>query len=295
MLALNRTTRNLIFSCIQKREFAGSLSPSPHRPSLLFLLSHGISSSTLRPEPLPRGHQPGKHSPDLPWPHGPRSNPRPRCSRCGTDWKSELWLLGVAMAAMATFVIVVWYLAFFIGVLAGPGYPALRVAGLTVSNSTVMASAGATWEAALLAQKPEHFGNLFFHKVHCFLYYQGDAEQPLALALAKPFVLRSTDRTVIKAKIRMERLAKAVVENMHRECRSVGTVAVGLELRMQGIYVLGSWWKKNYGLIEARCGHLRIALTNSCGEGSLVTGNNLATLPSDNLASCSYNGYDYSW
>lgn len=64
---------------------------------------------------------------------------------------------------------------------------------------------------------------------------------------------------------------------------------------MQGTFVLGSWWKKGYGSIEAYCDNLIIAFANSVGEGSLVLGDNLITgdnLPSDNLPSCSYIGVE---
>lgn len=80
----------------------------------------------------------------------------------------------------------------------------MKVAGLSVSNLTVAGSAQATWRAALLVEKPEYFGNLFFSELECFVYSRWDEAQPLAVAPAEPFVLRSTDRTVIKAKITME-------------------------------------------------------------------------------------------
>ncbi|KAI6678784.1 hypothetical protein NL676_039580 [Syzygium grande] len=89
----------------------------------------------------------------------------------------------------------------------------------------------------------------------------------------EPFVLWAADGTVIKAKMMMERLEEAVVEDMDREQRLVRTVAVRLGLIMQGTYVLGSWWKKGYGCIETYCDNLRVA--NSMGEGSLVIRDNL--------------------
>ncbi|KAI3409453.1 uncharacterized protein J3R85_019279 [Psidium guajava] len=227
----------------------------------------------------------------------PGSNPQPVCSRCGItgDWTSDLWPMCVAITAVLTFSIVVMASAIFLRVLAGPEYPKLKVAGLTVTNLTVVASTRASWNAALLAEKPEFFGNLLFREVECSLYYRGDEVRPLALSTADRFVLQSTDRYVIKAKIKMERPAEAVVEDMGREWRSVRTVTVGLGLRMHGTYVLGSWWKKDYGYIEAFCNNLTVAFANYAVEGSLVTSNNLVTddnLPSDNLPPCSYKGVE---
>ncbi|XP_056173482.1 uncharacterized protein LOC130139806 [Syzygium oleosum] len=174
-----------------------------------------------------------------------------------------------------------------------PSYPALKVAGLTLSNLTVAAPTGATWNAALLAEGSWIFGRLFFTEVECFLYYHWDAAQRLAVAPAKPFMLRRTDRTVIKVRMTMGRPEEAAVaEDMDRERRSVGTVVVGLGLRMRGAYAYASWAKKkDIGHIEVRCDDLRIAFANSTTEGSLVTGADIATEDHpavDNLPSCSY-------
>ncbi|KAI6678832.1 hypothetical protein NL676_039628 [Syzygium grande] len=181
----------------------------------------------------------------------------------------------------------------FCVVLAPPSYPALKVAGLTVSNLSVAAPTGATWNAAILADGSWIFGRLFFTEVECFLYYHWDAAQRLAVAPTKPFMLRSTDRTVVKARMTVGRPEEAAVaEEMDRERRSVGTVVVGLGLRMRGAYAYASWAKKkDIGHIEAHCDDLRIAFANSTTEGSLVTGADIATEDHpavDNLPSCSY-------
>ncbi|KAI6674002.1 hypothetical protein NL676_001908 [Syzygium grande] len=245
--------------------------------------------------PPPMGNQPGKHTPGLPHrpPHLPRShaarsNPQPPCRcRMPNDWKSEQRCIGVE-----EFLIVLTALAILCCILlARPEHPMLKVAGLTVSNLTVTGSTGATWKAALLLEKMGYFGDLSFSEVDCFLYYQWDAAQPLATASVEPFVLRS--RTVIKVKITMEK-SQAVIEDMDREWRSVGTLAIGLGLRMQGTYMLGSWWKRSYGHIEGYCDNLKIASVNSTGDGSLLTGHNSVAgdnlILSDNLPACSYKG-----
>ncbi|KAL3715985.1 hypothetical protein ACJRO7_007705 [Eucalyptus globulus] len=196
------------------------------------------------------------------------------------DSKFELWCYGVFMIAVLILVVLLSIFSYLICILVGPEYPKMNVAELTVST----ASAGVIWNAALLVEQPEDFGDLFFREVECFVYYHWDATQPLALASVEPFVLRSIDKTVIKVKITMERPVEEVLENMNIEQRSVGTVAVGLGLRMQGTYVLGSWWKREYGHIEAYCDNVKVAFANSTGEGRLVTGDTGGSLPS-----CSYN------
>ncbi|XP_056173478.1 uncharacterized protein LOC130139800 [Syzygium oleosum] len=173
-----------------------------------------------------------------------------------------------------------------------PSYPTVKVAGLIVSNLTVAAPTGATWNADLLVERSWIFGRLFFTEVECFLYYHWDAAQRLAVAPAKPFMLRRTDRTVVKTRMTMGRPEEAAVaEDMDRERRSVGTVVVGLGLRMRGAYAYASWAKKkDIGHIEVRCDDLRIAFANSTTEGSLVTGADIATEDHpavDNLPSCS--------
>ncbi|KAI6674003.1 hypothetical protein NL676_001909 [Syzygium grande] len=238
-----------------------------------------------------------KHAPDLlhcnphpPRSHAPRSNPQPPCScRMPNDWKSDLWFIVVVDSFIVLMALAMTCCVF----LAGADYPTLKVSGLTVSNLTVTASTGATWKAAFLFEKTD-FGDLSFSEVECFVHYH-DAAQPLASASTEPFVLRSTDRTVIKVKITMEK-SRAVIEDMHREWRSVGTVTVGLGLRMQGTYVLDSWWQRSYGRIEAYCDDVKVTLANSTGDGSLITGNNLVAsnnlLSFDNLPACSYKGVD---
>lgn len=178
----------------------------------------------------------------------------------------------------------IWISVYFFSVLNGPGNPVIKVAALTVSNLTVSASARPSWKASLSVKKSEDFGSLFFREVECVAYYQWDEAQPLGLASMEPFVLRSKDTTVIKATINMERLAEAAVMDINRERRAIGTVAIGLGLRMQATYVLRSWWKRDYGRIEAYCDGLRIAFPDSKGEGSLIT--------RDTGRSCSYNPVD---
>jgi len=189
----------------------------------------------------------------------------------------------------------------FICIVSGPQYPTLRVAALIVSNLTTAAPNGATWKATFLAEKEGTSGNFFFRQVQCFVYYHWDVAHTLAVASAEPFELRGGASAVINARMTTterpkEEEEEEVVEDMDRERRSVGTVAVGLGLRMQGRYVFGPWWKKSYDRIEARCDNLRIAFANSTTEGSLVIEANSVTgdsspsdsSPSDSLPSCSY-------
>lgn len=196
---------------------------------------------------------------------------------------------------MAIFLVLVGICIFFIRLVIGAQYPTLEVTALTVSNLTVAASTGATWKASLLVERIASYGNSSFREIECFIYYHWDTAQPLAVGSVAPFVLRGTSRTVIEVSMTMERPEAAVVTDMDRERRSLGTVVIGLDLRMRGLYVYASWWKKRYGRIEARCDNLRIAFANSTTEGSLVIsdhiiigGDSPPPPPSDNLPSCSY-------
>ncbi|KAL3729444.1 hypothetical protein ACJRO7_026545 [Eucalyptus globulus] len=182
----------------------------------------------------------------------------------------------IVLTAMMTILIVIPAMILFIYIVSGSEYPTLRVAGLI-----------ATWRAAFLAEKQVRCGNFFFREGQCFVYYHWDVAHTLAVASAEPFKLRGGGR----ARPKEEEEEEEVVKDMDRERRSVGTVAVGLGLRMQGRYVFGSWWKKSYDRIEAHCDTLRIAFANSTTKGSLVTRGNSVTgdsLLSHSLPSCSY-------
>ncbi|KAI6678791.1 hypothetical protein NL676_039587 [Syzygium grande] len=176
---------------------------------------------------------------------------------------SDIWILCVTLTVVLICFIVSLVFAIFLCVLIGPDYPILKVVGLTMSNLTVIALTEATWITTLLVEKPDIHGNLFFREVDSLPLVPLRHTRPLALALAEPFVLRAADRNVIKAKVMMERLEEAVVEDMDREWRLGGTVAIKLGLTMRGTYVLGSWWKKGYGCIETL---LSLRVANSMGE-----------------------------
>ncbi|KAL3729436.1 hypothetical protein ACJRO7_026537 [Eucalyptus globulus] len=259
----------------------------PHSASTTAAMAYPAS------HPLPSRHQPDErnasdlpHRPHRPQPYASLSNPMRRC-------KSSVCCM---VTAVMSILMVMPALFLFVCIVSGPQYPTLSVAALIVSNLTTAAPNGATWKATFLAEKEGTCGNFFFRHVQCFVYYHWDVAHTLAVASAEPFELRGGARAVIDARMMtMERPEKEeeAVEDMDREWRSVGTVAVRLGLRMQGRYVFGPWWKKSYDRIEARCDNLRIAFANSTTEGSLVIEANSVTgdsSPSDSLPSCSYGG-----
>ncbi|KAL3748846.1 hypothetical protein ACJRO7_009999 [Eucalyptus globulus] len=194
----------------------------------------------------------------------------------------------IVLTAVMTSLIVLSAMILFLCIVSGSEYPTLRVAGLTVSKFTVPAP----------TRKRVRYEDFFFREVECFVYYHWDVAQTLAVVSAEPFDLWGGERVVIHAR-RMTKVwpkeeeeeEEEAVEDMDRKWRSVGTMAVGLGLRMQGRYVFRSWWKKSYHRIKAHCDNLRIAFANSTTEGSLVTEGNSVTsdsLPSHSLPSCSY-------
>ncbi|KAI6678825.1 hypothetical protein NL676_039621 [Syzygium grande] len=252
---------------------------------------HGISSAAFRPGNGSHRLPCSSSSAEGTSPSPPASAARPLCN---PRRKCRMSVLCVTLAFVAICLALV-VICFFGRLLNGAECPTLEVTALTVSNVTVAASTGATWKASLLVERSASYGNFSSREVECFIYYHWDTAQPLAVASVAPFVLRGASRTVIEARMTMERPEAAVVRDMDREQRSIGIVVVGLGLRMRGLYVYASWWKKRHGRIEARCDNLRIAFANSTTEGSLVIsdhviigGDSPSPPPSDNLPSCTY-------